>query len=330
MLGPYKIIELEGKIAVLATSKGKGKLQTNIDLLTHYFQPEERIPAKLKKLSDPSPLAGPQQTHTQTLIHSTQTPTSEVIPKPSEAPSMDCKAQRPSSDPEILIRDIWTGRRRETLWSKIGPYKIYSENLMVLAPGEQLEGEIVNGYLTMVGRKAGALVIDTYLMTSLWQGTHKGGLRRLDLFNHDVAAGAVCHNGHWTLIIMYLKEMRALFLDPFGATDEQIQKCKDVTRTLVRQKCPAVGRWACTTVGHPKQQDAVSCGVFVCKLAEQILLKEAIQYPVDHEGVAILRLNIAISLLNNSDDLSQLCRACGELSSGADIDDWDTGAAEGK
>ncbi|XP_037624969.1 uncharacterized protein LOC119487946 isoform X3 [Sebastes umbrosus] len=278
MLGPYKIIELEGKIAVLATSKGKGKLQTNIDLLTHYFQPEERIPAKLKKLSDPSPLAGPQQTHTQTLIHSTQTPTSEVIPKPSEAPSMDCKAQRPSSDPEILIRDIWTGRRRETLWSKIGPYKIYSENLMVLAPGEQLEGE--------------------------------------------VAAGAVCHNGHWTLIIMYLKEMRALFLDPFGATDEQIQKCKDVTRTLVRQKCPAVGRWACTTVGHPKQQDAVSCGVFVCKLAEQILLKEAIQYPVDHEGVAILRLNIAISLLNNSDDLSQLCRACGELSSGADIDDW--------
>ncbi|TNN27481.1 hypothetical protein EYF80_062375 [Liparis tanakae] len=48
MLGPFIIVELEGKKAVLATQKGKRVTQTNVDLITHYFQPEERIPAKLK------------------------------------------------------------------------------------------------------------------------------------------------------------------------------------------------------------------------------------------------------------------------------------------
>ncbi|KAI4830697.1 hypothetical protein KUCAC02_002313 [Chaenocephalus aceratus] len=178
--------------------------------------------------------------------------------------------------------------------------------------GKWLEGEIVNSYLTMVGRKAGALLIDSYLMTSLWEGNYKGSLRSLDLFKHDVAVGA----------IMYLKERRSLYLDPFGATEAQIEKCKDVTRALVRKKCPAIGRWACATVAHPKQQDSASCGVFVCKLAEQILSGQTVDYLVDQKGVAMLRLDMAMSLVTNADYLSQLCRACGELSSGADIDTW--------
>ncbi|XP_075955176.1 uncharacterized protein LOC142957324 [Anarhichas minor] len=57
---------------------------------------------------------------------------------------------------------------------------------------------------------------------------------------------------------------------------------------LVCKKCPAVGRWTCSTIGHPIQMDATSCGVFVCK------------YPVDREGVAKLRLDMAVTLLTNS------------------------------
>ncbi|KAI4800564.1 hypothetical protein KUCAC02_009629 [Chaenocephalus aceratus] len=77
-----------------------------------------------------------------------------------------------------VIRDIWAGRRKETLWAKYGPYKVYSENLLVLAPGKELEGEIVNAYLSWVGAKAGVFIVDSYLMTSLWQGTHRGSLRK--------------------------------------------------------------------------------------------------------------------------------------------------------
>ncbi|XP_039657546.1 uncharacterized protein LOC120559688 [Perca fluviatilis] len=193
--------------------------------------------------------------------------------------------------------------------------------MMDLAPGKELESEVVNAYLCIVGRTTGARIIDAYTMTEVWQGSQKC-FRRLDLLKHDVAAGAVCHQGHWTLIIMYLKEKRCLYLDPFGATQQQMDHCRDVTRALVRKHNPAIGKWTCSTVAHPKQQDTTSCGVLVCKLAELILKGEAVQYPVDQEGVTQLRLDMAMSLLNDTDDLSQLCRACGEESSGADTDDW--------
>lgn len=51
MLGPLKIVMLDGKSADLVSEKGKRTLKVNIDQLTHYFQPEERVPAKLKNLS---------------------------------------------------------------------------------------------------------------------------------------------------------------------------------------------------------------------------------------------------------------------------------------
>ncbi|KAI4788036.1 hypothetical protein KUCAC02_036105 [Chaenocephalus aceratus] len=152
---------------------------------------------------------------------------------------------------------VWTGRRTQTLWCKFGPSEVYSENIMDLAPGKWLEGEFVNSYVTMVGRKAGALLIDSYLMTSL--------------------------SGRETTKIMYLKERRSLFVDPFGATDAQIDRCKDD-----RSIGPAIGRWECSSVAHPKQKGLIMWGVCV------------------------------------QDDLSQLCRAEGELSSLAegDIDTW--------
>ncbi|KAL7383539.1 hypothetical protein ABVT39_012776 [Epinephelus coioides] len=270
LVGPYKILKLEEKTAHLVSERGT-QSKVNIDHLTHYFQPEERIPAKIRKLIDPTPLAGSNESS-----HTSVTP-------PARQPT-SCEAQGPPLSADILIRDVWAGRRRTTLWSRLGPYKLYLEDLLYLAPGKELESQLA--------------------------------------LDRDVAAGAVCHEGHWTLIIMYLKEMRSLYLDPFGATQQQIERCKHVTRALVRQKCPAIGRWACATLAHPRQQDTTSCGVFVCKLAEQILLAQQIDYAVDQEGVAMLRMEMAKALLANTDDLSQLCRACGEESSGAEMDEW--------
>ncbi|KAL7370610.1 hypothetical protein ABVT39_005719 [Epinephelus coioides] len=270
LVGPYKILKLEEKTAHLVSERGT-QSKVNIDHLNHYFQPEERIPAKIRKLIDPTPLAGSNESS-----HTSVTP-------PARQPT-SCEAQGPPLSADILIRDVWAGRRRTTLWSRLGPYKLYMEDLLYLAPGKELESQLA--------------------------------------LDRDVAAGAVCHEGHWTLIIMYLKEMRSLYLDPFGATQQQIERCKHVTRALVRQKCPAIGRWACATLAHPRQQDTTSCGVFVCKLAEQILLAQQIDYAVDQEGVAMLRMDMAKALLANTDDLSQLCRACGEESSGAEMDEW--------
>ncbi|KAJ7998343.1 hypothetical protein DPEC_G00221710 [Dallia pectoralis] len=55
------------------------------------------------------------------------------------------------------------------------------------------------------------------------------------------------------------RRISTLFVDPFGATQQQIEQCRDVTRALVRKHYPAIGKWTCSTVGHPKQQDTTSC-----------------------------------------------------------------------
>ena len=75
LLGPLKIVRLEGKSADLVSHKGKQKMKVNIDHLIHYVQPEERVPGKLRKVLVSSPLAGPSQT-LQTHSHSTHAPTS--------------------------------------------------------------------------------------------------------------------------------------------------------------------------------------------------------------------------------------------------------------
>ena len=57
-LGPLVILSLKGKLATLASLDAPQKTIANIDLLSPFIEPEERIPAKLKKVGT-SPLASP-------------------------------------------------------------------------------------------------------------------------------------------------------------------------------------------------------------------------------------------------------------------------------
>lgn len=86
----------------------------------------------------------------------TQSSHTSVTP-PARQPT-SCEAQGPPLSADILIRDVWAGRRRTTLWSRLGPYKLYMEDLLYLTPGKELESQIINAYLTMVGRKSGAVI----------------------------------------------------------------------------------------------------------------------------------------------------------------------------
>ncbi|KAI4792360.1 hypothetical protein KUCAC02_033427 [Chaenocephalus aceratus] len=152
----------------------------------------------------------------------------------------------------------------------------YTVNLLVLAPGEELEGEIVNAYLAWVGAKAGVfigLLPDDFPL----EGNPQGSLRKLDLSKHEVAAGAIAG-----------LETQAFSWET-GLHDNR-----------------------------SSQTDGVYV-LLVLKLAEQI---QQVQYPVDQEGVASKRFHMAKALVNSSDDLSELCRACGEHSIGPKVDQW--------
>lgn len=98
MLGPFKIIKLEGKNADLITKKGKLTIKVNIDHLTHYTEPEERIPAKLKRLCESSPLAIASTSTSRSTSTSTSTSISTAIFTSSEqsATATHCKPASPS------------------------------------------------------------------------------------------------------------------------------------------------------------------------------------------------------------------------------------------
>ncbi|CAL8403333.1 unnamed protein product [Arctogadus glacialis] len=57
-LGPFVVLLVRGKFDTLASLNSPRKTVANIDNLTHFIEPEERIPAKLKKVGT-SPLASP-------------------------------------------------------------------------------------------------------------------------------------------------------------------------------------------------------------------------------------------------------------------------------
>ncbi|XP_059205004.1 uncharacterized protein LOC131984134 [Centropristis striata] len=71
-------------------------------------------------------------------------------------------------------------------------------------------------------------------------------------------------------------------------------------------------RWARDTMSHTIQQDATSCGAYALKFAECILGGFPLEFDNSTSGVNTLRERIAVSLLENTDDLSDLCHACGE------------------
>ncbi|XP_034058266.1 uncharacterized protein LOC117537228 isoform X1 [Gymnodraco acuticeps] len=128
---------------------------------------------------------------------------------------------------------------------------------------------------------------------------------------HTVIVGIVNENHHWMLVVMYPHEKKTLFLDPLGEGKGKTKVCLQSTRAFMRMKGCKVSRWTCSTLPHNRQQDSTSCGVLALKFAEKILLGESIEFETSQKAVHELRLDIATSLLRESDDLSRLCFYCG-------------------
>ncbi|KAK7162873.1 hypothetical protein R3I93_007041 [Phoxinus phoxinus] len=79
----------------------------------------------------------------------------------------------------------------------------------------------------------------------------------------------------------------------------------------MRNKGCNVSRWTCDTVPHPKQTDITSCGVFALKFAEEVLKNDTVDFPAMKEAIIKHRLQIAVTLLLETDDLTDICHFCG-------------------
>lgn len=56
------------------------------------------------------------------------------------------------------------------------------------------------------------------------------GTLTLNLIIHPLLHDLIC-----TVKVIYPKEKRAVYINPFSETPEQIKKCKDITRQVINQ-----------------------------------------------------------------------------------------------
>ncbi|KAG1927852.1 lysine-specific demethylase 5B-B-like [Pimephales promelas] len=128
---------------------------------------------------------------------------------------------------------------------------------------------------------------------------------------YKIIVGIINEHHHWKLAVMYPQQRKSLFLDPLGESKQDIKTCLETTRAFMRNKGCNVSRWTCDTVPHPKQSDGTSCGVFALKFAEELLKNETVDFPATKEAIITHRLQIAVTLLLETDDLTDICHFCG-------------------
>ncbi|KAL6460921.1 hypothetical protein MHYP_G00308870 [Metynnis hypsauchen] len=121
-----------------------------------------------------------------------------------------------------------------------------------LAPGKELESEVINAYIFTWVRKHNqenedkAYMIDSFAMTKLWQGSYQI-LRKCDASQYKVLLGVINEHHHWTIAF-----------------------------------------------------------------AEKILQDQPITFLNTDKAVHLIRKEMAMTLLQESEDLTDLCHFCGE------------------
>ncbi|XP_056606892.1 uncharacterized protein LOC130424925 [Triplophysa dalaica] len=249
-------------------------------------------------------------------------PKSRLQISPASNASLAPKTPISGINIETCVREAWKGKNVNVLLAKIGPFKLFYADIHRTAPTMELESEVMNAFVYILVRKFNessqdrAASIDSYEMSNIW--IHKRAKVKMDPRDYKYIIGIINHCHHWTLTVMIPQEKRALYLDPMGESQNNLNRCQDVTRSFMRQKGFHISRWVCGTLPHPLQSDCSSCGAFVLKFAECVLEEKPIEFSASQDGVEDLRMNIATCLLEKTDNLKDLCYFCGEHNTGSD------------
>ncbi|RXN37229.1 sentrin-specific protease 2-like isoform X1 [Labeo rohita] len=93
-------------------------------------------------------------------------------------------------------------------------------------------------------------------------------MKRVNPETYDVLVGSVNENDHWTLLMIYPKERRILYLNSFGESRAKLLHSKKVVSDFMASRVTPTAEWQCQALPHSIQKDGTSCGVFVCKVWE--------------------------------------------------------------
>ncbi|KAL1250521.1 hypothetical protein QQF64_018317 [Cirrhinus molitorella] len=303
----YQIVQdnmaqVDGKSIDIVDDNGKLFPRINRDHLVHFL--EDRPPKAPKVTSPITTTSSPATTFSvpNTTLPTIQPPALTMIypvtlPVKLSLPNFPCPASFAASQPPAssaapcadLLRDIWAGKVGGRLWSKIGPYKIFTWDLERLKPGEKLESE----------------------MTNLWNGKATK-MKKIDLKVYDLLVGSVNEGDHWTLLVIYPQKGKIIYMNSCGESRGKVAQCLKAVRGFMDQNGFEDTTWKCVKLTHSMQPDATSCGVFVCKFAEALLLGGDLNFSCDDTNIAQMREELGLCLLTESEPLGNLCLACGD------------------
>ncbi|RXN12538.1 myosin-1 isoform X3 [Labeo rohita] len=237
----------------------------------------------------PSPGLAPQPTSSPATQCAPPSP--GLAPQPTSSPATQCAPPSPGLTPQPtpVLQDICAGKIGGKLCSKVGPYKLFTWDLERLKPGEKLESEVINAYLTCLVRNFSgrAFVLDSFQATNIWK-RKANSMKRVNPKTYDVLVGSVNENDHWTLLMIYPKERRILYLNSFGESRAKLLHSKKVVSDFMASRVTPTAEWQCQALPHSIQKDGTSCGVFVCKMT-------CLTYAC-HVGTNILKLRTTLTL----------------------------------
>ncbi|ELU11362.1 hypothetical protein CAPTEDRAFT_216730 [Capitella teleta] len=182
----------------------------------------------------------------------------------------------------------------------------------VLKTDEWLSDADVNMFMHCAALQAPLLqirVLECFAMRRLIEGKRLNARVLKNIQDVDLILGPILESGHWTLLVMYPKERRSVYIDPFGCSNTALERFKQISRRMMRPHFTSgVDRWGIQTLQHTRQRDGSSCGVLVCKFAQNIIESKPLEVP----NIMAARKEIVTMLLDYTDltMLDEYCTYC--------------------
>ncbi|XP_076105616.1 uncharacterized protein LOC143073743 [Mytilus galloprovincialis] len=210
-------------------------------------------------------------------------------------------------DCEEVLSEIWRSKSRDAnTISKVGPYSISIDALNTIQ--HWLSDEVMNAYLYMLSEHLPKVChINSVLMTAVFndQPQIHSLLHQYDFKEFDTIIGAVHENeNHWTLMVILLQQQIILYFNPMGELFLSEQKLLQNWFFFLKERSKlglvdiATTQWNIGSLLHSKQEDDISCGLYVLKMAENVLSGTTLEFDMSQKDLNDFRMYVGKCLLS--------------------------------
>ncbi|XP_031562826.1 ubiquitin-like-specific protease 1 [Actinia tenebrosa] len=162
-----------------------------------------------------------------------------------------------------------------------------------------LNDEIIDEYIKLLEKwasKMGRKIItaNTKFYQIVVQG--KSWRKKVDLKKFDkLVFPSQFSPNHWSLGVVDFQHSTISIVDPLGGQKSNARHYENLRKFLYERGFQY--EWQVSHIDHPTQHDAVSCGVYVLKIAECIILKSGAHMEFSRDEIDDYRYTVAERLM---------------------------------